>query len=153
MMIKAIILPYLQKILDYGLKVVKVWLWIVTLFFIYALYSSKMWYDKVQENTELQIELVKNKSKIDSLKIYQKIWKQENEDLRVKISFVEIKIKNLDKQLTEDLRNDKVNAKNTVDNSDDNALRKFTKRYGSGSVRYYPIRADTLKNAKRNKPK
>lgn len=152
-MIKAMILPYLQKILDYGLKVVKVWLWIVTLFFIYALYSSKMWYDKVQENAELQIELVKNKSKIDSLKIYQTIWKQENEDLRVKISFVEIKIKSLDKQLTEDLRNDKVNAKNIRDNSDDNALREFTKRYGNGSVRYYPIRVDTNKNAKRNQPK
>ena len=152
-MIRTLIFPYLQKALEFGLKVVKVWLWILTLFFLYALYSSKMWYNKVQENTDLQIELMKNKSKIDSLKIHQNIWKKENEALRLKILFVENKITVLDKKLTEDLRNDKINAKNTADNSDDNALGTFTKRHGRGSARYYPIRADSLKNPKRNKSK
>lgn len=150
-MIKTLIFPFLQKVLEFGLKVVKVWLWILTLFFIYALYSSKKWYDKVQENSDLQIELFNNKSKIDSLKIHQNIWKKENEALRVKLLLVENKITILDKKLTEDLQNDKVNAKNMRDNSDDNALRTFAKRHGNGSVRYYPIRVDSAKNAKRNK--
>ena len=152
-MIRTLIFPYLQKALELGLKVVKVWLWILTVFFIYALYSSKKWYDKVQENADLSIQLVENKAKIDSLKIYQGIWKKENEDLRVKVSSVENKINMLDKKLIEDLRNDKVNPKNVRDNSDDNALRTFTKRHGSGSIRYYPVRVDSAKNAKGNKSK
>ena len=152
-MIRTLIFPYLQKALELGLKVVKVWLWILTVFFIYALYSSKKWYDKVQENADLSIQLVENKAKIDSLKIYQGIWKKENEDLRVKILLVENKLNILDKKLTEDLRNDKVNPENILDNSDDNALRTFTKRHGSGSARYYKVRADTLKSAKRYQPR
>lgn len=152
-MISTLIFTYLQKSLALGLKVVKIWLWILTLFFLYALYSSKKWYDKVQENANLSIQLVENKAKIDSLKIYQNIWKKENEALRVQLLLVENKINILDKKLIEDLRNDKVNPKNMLDNSDDNTLRTFTKRHGSGSVRYYNLRADTLKNIKRNQPR
>lgn len=133
-MLKFLIEPYLRKIVDFAFKMIKIWAWVISLFLVYVLYSSKMWYNQVQQNAELSIQLAQNKTKIDSLKIYQSIWKHQNETLRLKIKFLEIKTDELDSLLTQNLKNDKKLTHNRNDNPD-NTLRKFTERYGKGSVR------------------
>jgi len=151
-MIETFLFHYGKKAFEWGVKTVNVWVWVLALCFFYGLYGSIMWYEKVQENARLSVQLLENKAKIDALKINQKRWKSENEALRTQVVLAENQLNTLDKKLMNDLRNDKDLAKNYRDDSDDNALRKFTKRHGVGTVRY-TIRLDSLKNAKGNQSK
>jgi hypothetical protein len=143
-MFKLLIEPYIKRLVEIAFLMVKVWAWVLTIFFIYAVFSSFKWYENVQHNAELEIELVKNKSRIDSIKIYQQVWQRENEVLRTKINALEVKIYDLDANLNKDLKNDEKPIFSRDIPADD-VLRIFTNRYGKGSARYSPIRADTAK--------
>lgn len=151
-MLNALISPYLKRIADLAFKMVKIWLWIFTVFLIYALYSTVMWYKQVQQNADLEVALVQNKAKIDSIKIYQNIWQRENEVLRIKINNLNSKVDSLDKNLSNDLQNDKKPIRN-ADNSDSTAIKLFTKRYGAGAVRQpsSQVRADSTKRTQKSK--
>jgi hypothetical protein len=151
-MLKLLIEPYVKRFLEVAFLMVKVWAWVLTIFFVYAVFSSFKWYKNVQHNAELEIELVKNKSRIDSIKIYQQVWQRENDILRKKINALDTKIHALDANLNKDLKNDKKPIYSR-DIPADNVLRIFTNRYGKSSVRYSPIRADTLTNHSGHKRK
>ena len=149
-MLRALLNPYLKIIFDYAFKKILVWLVFIVFVIAYALLSTVMWYGQVQKNANLEIELIQNKSKIDSIKIYQNIWKAENADLRNRIEKMVISVNDLQAKYEKDLLND---AKNTVNAnvSDDDALSQFAKRYGVRPERYdNKVRTAPYKGAKRN---
>lgn len=152
-MIQALLKPYLEKAIEFAFKLVQIWAWIITFFVIYVLISGKMWYDSVQKNAELKIELIKNQMQIDDLLEQQKQWELENENMRTKIYFVKLRIDSLESKLNKGLKSDEDIRIHNLNQSDSKAIELFTNRYGSGAIRHNPIRANKNANPQGNQRK
>lgn len=144
---------YGGKAFQFAFKLIQIWLCVFVLLIGYVIYSTLKWQENVVKIENYELELIQKQAKIDSILAYRNYVFQENQKLRNTINEIENKIQTLQSKFIKDITNDQKNTNIAVADTDDEALGKFAKRHGKGSVRYHKIRINLDSNHTSNQSK
>lgn len=124
------------KLFNLAFRLIQIWCFAIVVLIVYGVYATIKWEQHSTKNDEFQKELYDKQRLIDSIGDYRTYMVAENDKLRLRIRAVQIRIDSLNLKFTKDITNDEKHIPNPIADTDNEAISKFKKRYGTGSIRY-----------------
>lgn len=140
------------KLFNLAFRLIQIWCFAIVVLITYGVFATIKWEQHSHKNDEFQKELYDKQRLIDSIGANRNYMVAENDKLRLRIIAVQNRIDSLNAKLIKDITNDEKHIPNPIADTDNEAISKFKKRYGTGSIRYnHKIRVNSDSNHTANK--